>query len=88
MDRLMRFLARCVTGAGFVALGADALVLAESFRRTPYTLAWLGKHTAIADDAPVLAAATESGTFLGGLPISLVLLWVGAMLFVMAAPER
>lgn len=87
MGGLMRFFARCATGAGFVALGADALYIVEAQGRPPYTLAWLGDVAALGESMPVLAAAAGTGSPLGALPVSLTLLWLGAVLFV-ANPRR
>lgn len=88
MNAVTRFVARCLTGAGFVALGADALFYVESATRPPYTLAWIGEQSTVGDATPVLAAVTATGTPLGALPVSLVLLWLGAMLFVAAARHQ
>ncbi len=88
MNAVTRFVARCLTGAGFVALGADALFYAETAARPPYTLAWVGERSTVGEAVPVLAAATATGTPLGALPVSLVLLWLGAMFFVAAARHR
>lgn len=81
---MTRLIAWCLTGIGFLALGADALHFAESAGRSPYTLAWAATHGAWQETMPVLAAVTRAGTLVGELPVSLVLLWLGAVLFLMA----
>ena len=84
MGPVIRFLGRCATGAGFIALGADALAFAESAGRSPYTLSWVGAHLALDETMPVVAAATGAGSPFGALPVSLALLWIGAMALVLA----
>jgi hypothetical protein len=83
----MRFLARCLTGLGLVALGADGLIFLERGTRTPYTLDWAMSRIG-GNDQPVTAAVATQGDAMGGVPVSLICLWLGAVLFVLARRTR
>ncbi|MEM9205113.1 MAG: hypothetical protein AAGA88_02205 [Pseudomonadota bacterium] len=79
----MRMVARLLTALGIAALGADALSILES-GATPYTLAW------ILQDVPdgSTQAASVVGRYLvdspaQAVPASFVLLWIGAVLFIL-----
>lgn len=88
MSVLMRFAGRAVTGAGVVALGADTVHFLETGRRTPYTLAWTADQMLVQDGLAVSTDAAGGTGLVGSLPLSLVLLWLGAVFFVLGRPKR
>lgn len=88
---MTRFLGRLLTGAGFIVLGADLLASLEVMAPAPRTLGEaVSGGLAAADGTVLVAAVFGEGMRIGplaDLPLSLVLLWLGAM-FLLAGRTR
>ncbi|MEM6666440.1 MAG: hypothetical protein AAF638_08565 [Pseudomonadota bacterium] len=84
MSALFRFLARALTAAGFAMLGADLLASLEAWTPSPYTLAWAYQFVPATENLTTIEAAMDGPPTVAVLPLSLALLWLGAIIFVIA----